>query len=195
MRKWLFFDLGSTLIDETLCLEYRTKHLLDQVDASGREEVLSVLQKMPYRQAAEHLSLKTTEWPSHLEMLYPETKDTISNLHTKYRLGIIANQNAGAKQRLEVFGIREYFQVVVTSAELGFAKPDPRIFREALRKAGCSASQAYMIGDRLNNDIEPAKKLGFATIWVKQGMGASGHSGDIFPDYTVNSLQEILGIL
>ena len=37
--------------------------------------------------------------------------------------------------------------------------------------AGCQAENAVMIGDRLDNDIAPAKKLGMKTVWIRQGDG------------------------
>ena len=73
------------------------------------------------------------------------------------------------------FGIRDYFDVIIASAEAGVSKPDPEIFRLALSKAGCSSDECCMIGDRLDNDIEPAAALGMKTIWVRQGSYASGN--------------------
>ena len=51
------------------------------------------------------------------------------------------------------------------------SKPDPVIFRLALDAADCAPADAVMIGDRLDNDIRPAKVLGFATVRVLQGPG------------------------
>lgn len=56
-------------------------------------------------------------------------------------------------------------------AEEGISKPDLRIFQLALEKAQCNSEEVIMIGDRIDNDIIPAKKIGMYTIWVKQGMG------------------------
>ena len=65
----------------------------------------------------------------------------------------------------------DYFAVCVSSGDAGVSKPDPAIFRLALAQAGCSPSDAIMIGDRLDNDIRPAKALGFQTLRVLQGPG------------------------
>ena len=53
-----------------------------------------------------------------------------------------------------------------------------------------------MIGDRVDNDIVPAKKLGMKTVWIKQGFGALQEplSQSEKADYTVNNLSELLGI-
>ncbi len=51
----------------------------------------------------------------------------------------------------------------------GMKKPDLRIFRLALEQAGCNPQNTIMVGDRLANDIVPARQLGMKTIWVRQG--------------------------
>ena len=68
--------------------------------------------------------------------------------------------------------IADYFGVVASSAELGVAKPDPKIFRLALAMAECEPSQAVMIGDRIDNDVVPAKQYGMWTVWVRSGLSA-----------------------
>ena len=50
--------------------------------------------------------------------------------------------------------------------------PDPEIFKLALERAGCALSEAVMIGDRLDNDIRPARLRGWKTIRVAQGFAA-----------------------
>ena len=81
--------------------------------------------------------------------------------------------------------------------EEGVAKPDERIFELAMERADCSPEEAVMIGDRLDNDIAPAKRLGITTIRVLQGYGkySSPLSDYEIPDFTVSCLDEICGIL
>jgi FMN phosphatase YigB (HAD superfamily) len=62
-----------------------------------------------------------------------------------------------------------YISTCLCSFELGLEKPDPAIFKLALDHAGCAASQAVIIGDRLDNDIRTARLLGWKTIRVLQG--------------------------
>ena len=75
-------------------------------------------------------------------------------------------------------------------------KPDIRIFGYALDKTNCSPQETCMIGDRLDNDILPAKSLGMKTVWIKQGFGALQKplSKSEEPDYTINNLTEPLKI-
>ncbi len=94
------------------------------------------------------------------------------------------------------WGIGKYFDVVMASAEAGCAKPDLKIFSMALDEAECDPADAVMIGDRLDNDIFPAKKLGMKTIWVRQGYAIYQSIDDESrrPDHIVDSIDELTGI-
>ena len=203
MIKWLFFDLGSTIIDETDCEDFRMAALLRQVAQQNREEVLhsfakfAALNKAAYKETVQLYGLKAEPWPMNLEKLYPDAMFVLSELKKKYHLGIIANQNPGTIERLKKLSIDTYFEVIAASGDLGIIKPDPAIFSYVLANAGCEPHEAMMIGDRLDNDIAPANAIGMGTIWIKQGMGKLGDP-DLLPqkpDFTVKCLTELLSIL
>lgn len=199
MIKWLFFDLGSTLIDESKCVEYRLQELLKQKNSPSKEILEQKMKenasknRLPYKDTAKEFGLETIKWPKHLEKLYAEVPNLLKELYGKYKLGIIANQSIGTEERLLQYGIRHYFDVIIASAEEGISKPDLEIFKRALQKAKCNPEESYMIGDRLDNDIEPAAQLGMHTIWVRQG---SFREGDLRliphkPDKIVEHIEEI----
>lgn len=202
-KKWLFFDLGSTLLDESECTEYRISNMLEQANSLSRAAILQKMKecafegKMPYKDAVKEFGLETVQWPKHLEKVYKGVPRMLEQLQNKYYLGIIANQSMGTEERLIKFGIRDYFKVILSSAEEGVAKPDLEIFRRALRRAECLPENSYMIGDRLDNDIEPAAKLGMSTIWVKQGTFAYANLNmfSYKPDIIVEHIEEILTYL
>jgi 8-oxo-dGTP diphosphatase/putative hydrolase of the HAD superfamily len=86
--------------------------------------------------------------------------------------------------------------VIASSAELGISKPDKEIFRLALAMADCRPENAVMVGDRLDNDIRPAKELGMKTVRIRKGLAIymkPSCEAEV-PDYTVDSLSEILSI-
>ena len=203
MIKFLFFDLGSTLIDESECIEYRIQDLLQQPNSPNREVLerrmieLASQNKLPYKDAAKEYGLETIKWPKHLERVYEGIPEILAKLKSRYRLGVIANQSFGTEQRMKEYGIFNFFDIIISSAEAGFEKPNPAIFQLALEKANCNPDEAIMIGDRLDNDIEPAAGLGMHTIWVKQGAFAYGDVGLIRhkPEYTVDNVQEVLTVL
>lgn len=131
-----------------------------------------------------------TPWHKEDERFYADTIECLKKLHRHYKLGIIANQSLGSKERLEKYGILGYIDVVVASAEEGVAKPDKRIFEIALERAKCKPEEAAMVGDRLDNDIMPANAIGMYTIWIKQGNWKDACPREKLeqPDMTVESL-------
>ena len=118
-------------------------------------------------------------------------------LSSRYKIGIIANQSLGTKDRLEQHGILQYIDLVIASAEEGVAKPDKKIFEIALERGNCKPNNAVMIGDRIDNDIIPAKLLGMHTIWIKQGFGQYWNITQEVEkaDCVVHSLMDICNIL
>lgn len=84
------------------------------------------------------------------------------------------NQPLGTSERLENLGVRKYIDLIIASAEEGVSKPDRRIFEIALERSRCRPENAVMIGDRIDNDIVPAKQLGMKTIWIKQDLEVCG---------------------
>ncbi len=199
--RWLFFDIGSTLVDETAVYDDIFQKIADAAGVSA-EYVRTLAigfcrqNKRGHREVMRLLGTEYPEWSPLYEKLYPDTEKCLRALGEKYRLGIIANQIPGAEKRLEGMGIRRYFDLVVSSAEEGVAKPDPRIFRIALDRAGCAPEQAVMIGDRVDNDIIPAKQLGMKTVRIRQGFGKYWNiQGEHeTPDYEADSLSELLAV-
>ncbi len=127
-------------------------------------------------------------------VLYPGVPELLSALSDRFHLGVIANQSEGTEGRLAGWGIREHLPLIFASAELGLAKPDPRIFAAALSQAGCEAEEALMVGDRLDNDIGPAKSQGFSTVRVLQGFARfqEPRTSSEVPDVTISGIGELL---
>lgn len=200
--RWLFFDLGSTLVDESLVYENRVKTLLagSELDYQETRERLIEDYKNGLRgdlALAERLNKSLPKWTFQDEHLYPEVQSVLDCLSAQYHLGLIANQLSGLEERLVNFGIAQYFQVVISSAEIGFEKPALGIFQKALGMADCLPEQAVMIGDRLDNDIKPAKRLGMKTVRVMRGFGqyCPVTSENEQADATLSCLTELVDFL
>ncbi len=196
--KWIFFDLGATLVDESDVYTSRCEFAIQQLSTNTAEFMNKIheeakISPTPIKTAAKAYGVVLPEWDNSLEKLYDATYDVLSGLYGKYKLGIIANQSLGTQERINNWGISQFFDVVMASAEAGCAKPDLRIFTMALDKAGCEPSEAVMVGDRLDNDIIPAKKLGMKTVWVRQGYAIYQSIDDESkrPDYIVDSINEL----
>ena len=196
--KWIFFDIGSTLVDESAVYENRIKEITQGNNIDKNEFVAKVIEcaqtsPKPIVSAAEDYGVNVPAWRHDLEVLYPDTKELLQRLSQKYKIGIIANQDFGTEQRLTDFNVHQYINLVIASAEEGVAKPDLRIFQIALARADCKPEEAVMVGDRIDNDIIPANKIGMTTMWIKQGFGSYAEPKTVEEqsDYIVNSLAEI----
>lgn len=200
--KWLFFDIGSTLMDEHLAYEHRMREIAEAAGTTF-EEVYRLAMEFYARnkkgdlEAAKVLGVELTKWHKEDEILFPDASECLKRLHEKYRIGIIANQSLGTRERLEKHGVLKYIDLVIASAEEGVSKPDKRIFEIALERAGCKPDEAVMIGDRIDNDIVPAKALGMGTVWIKQGFGKYWVIKDESEqaDYSVGNLMEICNLM
>lgn len=203
MIKWIFFDIGSTLVDETEAYDHRVRDMIvgTRVTFKDFDETRIALAKQGLdgnSAAIKYFDLTKTPWHSEDEVPYADARSTLATLCKKgYKLGIIANQNIRAAERLEQWGLRQHFDVIVASAEIGYAKPDKQIFIKAFELAKCTAEESVMIGDRLDNDIIPAKALGMKTVWLKNGLAKhqSEALGRGVADYQIHSLSELLTIL
>ena len=200
--KWIFFDIGSTLIDESVAYRKRIERTIAGTNVTyddfyNKMVEISKYNQSGYNKALEEYGLKTVPWNSDDEFVYPETENCLSELSKHYKIGIIANQNLGSEERLEKLGLLKHIDLVISSAEEGVAKPDLRIFQIALARADCKPEEAIMVGDRIDNDIIPANKIGMTTVWIKHGFGGYAELKEIeeHPDYTINNLNYLLNLL
>lgn len=203
MLKWIFFDVGSTLVDETEAYNHRVREMIVGTDITFEEfdkvRIALAHQGLDGNSAAiKHFGLTKTPWHSEDEVPYADAHSTLTALRQNgYKLGIIANQKLGTAERLGNWGLRQFFDVIATSAEIGYAKPDKEIFEKAFELAGCTAQESVMVGDRLDNDIIPAKALGMKTVWLKNGLAQYQglELGEGVADYQIGSLSELLLVL
>lgn len=205
--KYIFFDIGYTLVDET---EVWAKRCAEQAmtaeamalglsaeDIYNEIVAASIAHKPQYRTVADKYGFKEVSPYRHeLEKLYESAPRVLKYLSEKYRLGIIANQVDGLAERLREFGISQYFTTVISSWDCQVMKPDRRIFEMAIKAADCEPSEVVMVGDRLDNDIYPAKKIGMKTVWVKQGFGGMQKvlGEEYVPDAEIDALTELMDL-
>ena len=142
-----------------------------------------------------------------LDVFYNETRDNwsahphatqiLSYLSNKgYSLGLISNaaDREDVDQILDRFNFAHFFKLVLTSADVGYRKPHPFIFKRALREMKSNPENTMMIGDRLDADIIGALRLGLKAIWVDTLQLENSFCSDA--EYkTVNNLSELINLL
>ena len=98
--------------------------------------------------------------------LFPDAKEVLAELKKEgYHLHIITNGFKDVQHiKLETSDIKSYFDVILSSEELGVNKPNPVIFKKALEMAGAKAENSTMIGDNLEVDVIGATNVGMHGI-------------------------------
>jgi 2-haloalkanoic acid dehalogenase type II len=128
-----------------------------------------------------------------------DTVSTIKKLKSqKYNLGIFSNagDDKDVQELIEKFGIRSYFDFVLTSAACYYRKPHVRAFEIALAQWSISPEDAIMVGDSLGADIFGAKSLGMQTIWLtRRAEYTADEKQRIQPDFSMNDLDGLFPIL
>lgn len=118
--------------------------------------------------------------------------EVLNILVERYSLHIITNGfDEIQATKMKSGGIHHFFNEVITSGQVGFHKPDKRIFEYALEKAGATAFDSIMIGDNPISDIEGAFNAGVDQIFFNPG----NQQCSIIPSLEVSSLKEILSYL
>ncbi len=108
------------------------------------------------------------------------------------RLALLTN-GAGPAQRRKIarFGLADLFDTILVEGEMGFGKPDERVYRQALDQLDVRPADAWMIGDNLEWDVAAPQKLGISGVWIDaRGRGLPEQSS-VRPDYVVRSLAEL----
>ncbi len=203
--RWICLDVGETLIDETrVWIEWA--RLLDIPAFTFVAAIGSTIGRTNDHQDAFNL-VHRPDWRSLLpafrsryvgfkaEDLYPDALQALEGLRAAgYHTAVIGNQPAERTAELLALGVDA--DVMAMSAEMGFSKPDPAFFRQALRLMGDpDPSQVAYVGDRLDNDVRPAVAAGLRAIWLRRGPWGVIGDADGPPAETaliVDSLEELV---
>lgn len=110
------------------------------------------------------------------------------------RLALITNGGAaGQRRKIERFGLAELFDLILIEGEVGFGKPDPRVFERALSELAVEPSEAWMVGDNLEWDVRQPQRMGVFAIWVDGSGKGLPEASAIRPDRIVRTLSELRG--
>lgn len=100
--------------------------------------------------------------------LYDDTLETLKYIKEKgYRNIILSNNIPELPEIAESIGLMEYVDICISSANVGFEKPNSRIFLHAIELAG-NPQEAWMVGDNLKADVRGAEAVGMRAILVRK---------------------------
>ncbi|MHB8585535.1 MAG: HAD family hydrolase [Thermoplasmatota archaeon] len=99
--------------------------------------------------------------------LYPDVLPTLRSLQERgIPMAIVSNYTHALPKVLADLRIERFFETVLYSWSHGTAKPNPRMFVDALSALGAAASESLMVGDTVEHDVLPAVALGMAGFWI-----------------------------
>jgi putative hydrolase of the HAD superfamily len=123
--------------------------------------------------------------------LFPGAAEVLAELGSRYHLHIITNGFHSVQQvKLLTSGIRDHFNVVLSSEQAGASKPDGRIFAQALKLSGARADTSLMIGDDRETDMRGARDAGWDHVHF-----AAETEPDPLATHRISRLEELRGLL
>jgi HAD superfamily hydrolase (TIGR01549 family) len=204
--KAIYFDVGETLIDETRLMRIWADTLgvgypefmaaLDEVIFND-EPIRRVFEKLRpgFDVAAARAQRRRDGNDFFIEArdLYTDARACLAALKQQgLFVGIAGNQPSTAKATLVSFGLDA--DLITTSSELGVDKPKAEFFTKILDMAGLKPAETAYVGDRVDNDVRPARAAGMTAIFLERGPFGKVHArrGDAAEaDIHVRSLNEL----
>lgn len=184
------FDVGETLIDETGMWERAA-----EVAGVPRFTLMGVLGGLAAR--GEHHShaweILSVEWPASTwdaDDFYADALPCLRELRSRgLFVGAVGNTPADCEELL-----REHADLVGSSGRWGIEKPAAEFFERIVDEAGFAPSEIAYVGDRVDNDVEPALAAGMVAVHIRRGPWGHLHeppAGTI----CIRSLDELPGVL
>jgi putative hydrolase of the HAD superfamily len=118
---------------------------------------------------------------------YDDVPDALARLRERYTLVSVTNGNS----QIERTPLHASFDLSLTAAEVGAAKPDPAIFRAASARSGVALQAFLHVGDDPLRDVQAARDLGLTTVWVNRA-GHDWPEGLPRPDLEIAALPELV---
>jgi putative hydrolase of the HAD superfamily len=127
-----------------------------------------------------------------VQLADPDAEAVVRDIARDHRLGLVTNGAPDVqREKLSHTALASLFDVTIISAEIGFGKPDPRIFDAALAALDSQPKDAVMIGDSLARDVAGAHAAGVRAIWIDRGAREDVPAPAPVPDARITALAEV----
>jgi len=128
---------------------------------------------------------------------FPGARETLLELRARgHHLALLTNGGARfQREKIERFALAPLFHAIFVEGELGFGKPDPRVFERALRALGAAPDDALMTGNDLRSDVFGARQAGIRAVWVDHAREGVPTHAPARPDRVVSAIAELLATL
>lgn len=184
--------MGETLFDETGIWERAA-------DAAGvpRFTLMGILGGLAargehHRRVWELLGVSAAPSMFDPGELYPDALPCLASLRRRgLRVGAVGNTPEDVEELL-----REHVDVIGSSARWAVEKPSPEFFQRIVEESGVAPPELAYVGDRVDNDVEPALAAGLTAVHIRRGPW--GHLHDPPPEAirirSLDELPEALGV-
>lgn len=127
--------------------------------------------------------------------LYAGVRETLDELRPRYQLAAITDaQMVWAMPELHAVGLSDYFSPLVISSDLGYRKPDARIFQRVITGMGLEPDEVLFVGNDMYRDIFGASRFGIKTVFFRSNQGEQYRKG-VEPDYIIYDFPELLNAI
>ncbi|MCH7568191.1 MAG: glycerate kinase [Nanoarchaeota archaeon] len=187
----IIFDLGKTLIHtpEEFNLENRLAAQFDFSDSGDARKLIYSICNLSYHGLThegfviklteklqerfdgvdEKLVRKFCEEKATKSILSETALDVLNNFKGRgYTLALVSNATPITKTIIKNFELESFFDAISLSCDVGYLKPDPRIFQTTIANLGKKPSQVCVVGDKIRTDILGAKIIGARTILLER---------------------------
>jgi len=142
---------------------------------------------------------REVQWQRHARdfVLREGVHETLAELRRRgLHLGIVSNIDEDQLAHLiDLADLRPHFHSLLSSEHARSCKPDPAIFEEALRRAGCAPEEALFVGDTLLQDIAGANRMGMRSVLIWHRDDRSPPSEGIEPAHVIRRIPELLELV
>lgn len=173
-------DGRDEVYDHELFVRY-TARIIELM--GGRSPAVGVVARELYDAWAEH---------EHF-LLYEDARETLVELASRgLKLGLISNSHRCLVSFQKHFALDGLVSATVSSSELGYLKPHPRIFQAALDRMGTDAARSVMVGDSVTHDIAGARAMGMRGVLLARQGGVTDAVDGVS---VISSLRELPALL
>lgn len=212
MIQAVLFDLDGTLLDRDASvkkfIENQYEQLGNYLGHISKEKYMTRFIELDYRgyvwkdkvyqQLVEEFEIVGIGWENllgdyitefkHHCVPFPNLKSMLEELKTDgFALGMITNGFGQFQMdNIRALGIEKYFDAILVSETEGMKKPDPAIFKRALKRLNKEPRESVFVGDHPENDVKASQYVGMRGIWKKDVQWDAFET-----DYAVEDLGEL----
>jgi 2-haloalkanoic acid dehalogenase type II len=165
-----------------------------------RDAVAAMIESFGVAANSAHLDrYRASQWERHRRdfALREGVHDTLRALRARgLHIGMVSNIDEDQLAHLLALGeLHPYFDSLLSSEAAGSCKPDPAIFHEALRRAGCRPDEALFVGDTIQQDIAGANRVGMRSVLIWHRSDRQPPYAEPRPMHVIRSIPELLDLV